>query len=225
MKLKRWAALAVCFLVLTLGRAAAEDLLYTKKSGNEVSSFSVRIEKTASGYALTAGTVRDGRFFLEVSMKTDACLATLEWAYADPKTKLALKAVRDGNRIELSGTQDGRPIKKTFTIDGKPWLQFFPFGLEEFAVSRTTTIEFWAVSPSLLNCGLMRASKKSVETVMSLGREQTAVKTRVTLAGPLSVFWSADFWLSVEDGHYLKFEGTEGPGTPETTIALAQRRA
>ncbi len=224
MNLKRWAALAACFFILASSAAAAEDFLYTKKSGSEVSSFSVRIEKIPTGYALTAGTVRNGRFFLEVSMKTDAHLATREWTYAAPGEKLALKAVREGNRIVLSGTQGGRPVKKTFTIDGKPWLQFFPFGLEEFAVSRTTNIEFWAVSPTLLNCGLMSAAKKSVETVTSLGREQAAVRTRVTLAGPLSLLWGADFWLSAEDGHYLKFEGTDGPGTPETTIELVQRR-
>jgi hypothetical protein len=225
MSFRRWAALAAFFLALTAGPTAAEDLFYSKKSGNDVSSFSVRIDKTVTGYTLTAGTVTDGRFFIEVSMKTDEHLATREWAYVDPKEKIDLKAVRTGNRIELQGTSKGRTVKKTYTIDGKPWLQYFPFGLEEFAVSRATYIEYWALSPDLLECALMSATKTCIEKITSLGREQSAVKTRISLAGALSVFWGADFWLSAENGHYLKFLGTNGPGTPETTIELIGRRA
>ncbi len=224
MSSRRWAALAALFFCVTSGLAAAETLLYSKKAGNETSTFSVTIEKTKSGYSLTAGTVKNGRFSLEVSMLTDERLATRQWRYVDPKGNVELEAVRNGDRIELSGTQNGAPVKKTFTIDARPWLQFFPFGLEEFAVSRTGSLDFWAVSPELLTCGLMTAAKKSLETITSQGRKRSAVKTRISLAAPLSAFWSADFWLDTTDGHYLRFEGTNGPGTPMTTIELVDRR-
>jgi hypothetical protein len=224
MSSRRWAALAALFFCMTSGLVAAESLLYSKKAGKETSSFSVTIEKTKSGYSLTAGTVKDGRFSLEVSMLTDEHLATRQWRYIDPKNKLELEAVRDGNRIDLSGTRDGVPVKKTFTIDAKPWLQFFPFGLEDFALSKAASLDFWALSPDLLACGLMSASKKSVETISIQSGTRTTIRTHISLAAPLSAFWSADYWLSAADGHYIKFEGTSGPGTPDTVIELVDRR-
>jgi len=217
------AGVAALALGLAVWPLTAEELVYTKKVGTHITTVTVRIEPSASGYSFAIRSVRDGREITRVDLETDSSRATLAWEYRDALENIALKGERKNDRIEISGLNKGQPVKVTHAIDQRPWLQWFPFGMEKFVVSTEKQFDYWAVSPTELKCAPFTISKTGTEKITIRGREETAVRARLTLAGALSIFWGADLWLRASDGLYLRYQGTSGPGTPEVVFELAGR--
>jgi len=49
-----------------------------------------------------------------------------------------------------------------------------------------------------------------------------AYYVKMSIAGILSLFWSADYWYDTANGKFIKFKGTQGPGTQEAVVELIQ---
>ncbi len=212
--------LAAFFIATAAAPLFAETFVFGKKSSVMTGTYTVRLEKNGSGFTLSTQTVENGRPVTRVNMLLDERLATLEWSCWSAPNEFDVKAVRDHDRIVVTGVKKGRPVNMTLVIDGRPWIQQFPFGFQQFIASNATRLEYWVLSPRDFQCVTFAVVKTAEETVSSLGREETAWKSRISLTGFLGGFWGADYWLRASDGRFLRYRGNDGPGTPDVAVDL-----
>ena len=113
--------------------------------------------------------------------------------------------------------------QKTLKIDGTDWYQASSLSLCGFVASAEKETIFWTIRSDTLTGHQIKAVKQSVETVDVKGSMQKAVRIELSLTGLLSYFWKSDYWFSVHEGVFLKFQGPSGPpGSPVTTITHTQ---
>jgi hypothetical protein len=62
----------------------------------------------------------------------------------------------------------------------------------------------------------MVLAKEGADTVK--GRSVTRLK--VSLDGAMALFWGAKLWADPATGRMVRYQGTKGPGTPESVIEV-----
>ncbi len=150
----------------------------------------------------------------------DASGSTFEWRMKKDRTDITAR--READWIRLTGMVNGQRLDKKLQIDDAPWYQPLSFSLRAFTLSGKTEVEFWTIRPDKLTPVKLRAEKDGVDTVPVGDGPETAQRVRVCVSsGIMSYLWSCCYWFRLEDGVFLKYEGTHGPpGTPKTTILL-----
>lgn len=150
----------------------------------------------------------------------DASGSTLEWRMKNDHTDITAR--REANQIRLTGMVNGQRLDNVLQIDAAPWYQPLSFSLRAFVLSGKTEVEFWTIRPDRLTPVKLRAEKDGVDAVPVGGGPETAQRVRVCVSsGIMSYLWSCCYWFRLDDGVFLKYEGTHGPpGTPKTTILL-----
>ena len=135
-----------------------------------------------------------------------------------------VKAVRNGNTIELRVQNDGNQESRILKIDEKPWIQFMGWGLQWFARRpEVKSRQFWIFKLTDLSINTLFAELKGEEAIKIGDRKYEAAKVRVSVPGWVSNYWGVHIWFRKKDGFYLKFKGANGPpGTPVTTTELIQ---
>lgn len=148
--------------------------------------------------------------------------STLGWQMI--KSGKMVKAVRNGNTIELRVHNDGNTESRILKIDEKPWIQFMGWGLQWFAGRpKVKSREFWIFKLTDLSINTLFAEKKGEEEIKIGDQKYDAAKIRVSVPGWVSKFWGVHIWFRKEDGFYLRFKGANGPpGTPITTTEWIQ---
>jgi hypothetical protein len=112
-------------------------------------------------------------------------------------------------------------VNKTLEIDGTDWYQASSLSLRGLVASADREKEFWTIRSDTLTVHKLKAVKQGLETVEVNGAMKEAVRIELSLTGLLAPFWKSDYWFSVPEGIFLKFQGPGGPpGSPETTVTL-----
>jgi hypothetical protein len=148
----------------------------------------------------------------------------LLWEFRQDTAGSDLTARRTGNTIRLTGTFKRRKVDKKYTIDPRPWYQYPEYSLRDFVLSGEKRCEFWIISPNDLALFEFEACKMGTETVTLAERSVKARRVRIKAVGFYGNFWHADYWFSLQDGSYIRYEAVlGGPGTPPTVKVLISR--
>lgn len=121
----------------------------------------------------------------------------------------------------MSGTWKGKAIQDSYELKGRGFYgRGFDFVLRAFAKGGCAALQF----------PMINLAKPSKTTVLELKKEgsaefkgRPAIKVRVAPTGMLAAFWSAHLLMD-EEGSILKFEGNQGPGTPDFVAELVEVR-
>lgn len=124
----------------------------------------------------------------------------------------------DGKTLTYDITYQGKPLKGTTDLQGLPWYGNFERGLKQMIKSRQDRLVFASVS--LADPGKVNEMEFVREGTEKIGNQE-AHRVKVSLTGMMSMFWSAQFWVSTE-GRILRYKGNYGPGTPERLLELVR---
>jgi hypothetical protein len=127
----------------------------------------------------------------------------------------------DGEAVAVSGTWKGKSVSGRCELKGSAFYGAgFEFAARAFARGGFKNLKFMSIP----------MDKPSKSIVMEIGKEGTeefrgraAVKAKLSLAGPLSAFWSARILVD-EEGRILRYSGNRGPGTPDFVSELVELR-
>ena len=211
---------AMLAVLLWLGAAAAatprvkEVHRYRETTGQSVKEIQWQLDKTTPFILVYASPSQ------RHVTTTDPDYATRRWTVNSADGRTDLCAERDGETIVISGRFEGAPIKKVLKIDDRPWYQATSLSMRGLIASDDSERTFWTIRSDTLTAHKIRAIKKGVETDPSTadgGRQLLHI--RLTLPGLLAPFWQSDYWFTLPDGTFYRFEGPSGPpGAPTTTV-------
>ena len=196
--------------------------VYEEKSQDQPTTHRFDMETTPSGCPAHLQSVT-GDTVIKQTFELDAHLATLKWAFENPKENTKITAAREGNKIFLKGQSRGKPIEKTFKINELSWNQTFNIGLEQFALSPGKSMIFWAIGtrgPGNMKITRFKVNKKGIETITIRGKQVEAVYITISLTGLLSIFWTGNYWYRKSDGVFLRYKGKSGPRTGVSIMEL-----
>ena len=155
---------------------------------------------------------------------TGASYNTTRWEAADSENKTDLVAARSGNTIIVYGRFRGETVSKTLKIDTCPWFQATSLSLRELVVSSDSQRKFWTIRLDTLTAHKLKAVKQEVETIALDGIRKPLLRIRLRPTGLLAPFWKSDYWFTLPEGLFFRFEGPSGPpGSPITVVTLADR--
>jgi hypothetical protein len=144
---------------------------------------------------------------------------TSRWRVRAHAGNTDFSAERNGNTIFLRGLFKGKALEKTLPIDGAPWYQATSLSLRHLAASSSDQQVFWTIRYDTLNAHKVKAIKKGIETIESADGDKAMLRIRLTLTGPLAFFWQSNYWFSLPECVFYRFEGPSGPpGSPMTII-------
>jgi hypothetical protein len=212
--------LLIFSIVIFVRLSNAEDTwTYREVTKNITIDYTVSvIERSAQTTTIqvTGGRVK------QIHQINNADGATLGWQMI--KAERIVKAVRNGDTIELRVQNDGNQESRILKIDPKPWIQFMGWGLQWFARRpEAKPRQFWIFKLTDLSINTLFAELKGEEAITIGDRQYEAAKVRVSVPGWVSNFWGVHIWFRKKDGFYLRFRGANGPpGTPVTTTELIQ---
>ena len=146
---------------------------------------------------------------------------TLCWKVTADADRTDFVARRDGRTVVIQGMFKGEPVNRTLHIDEAPWYQATSLSLRGLAASGDAQRVFWTIRLKTLTAHKVKAIKKGVEVLESEGSPKTLQRIRLTLTGLLAPFWKSDYWFTVPDDIFFRFEGPSGPpGSPKTVVTL-----
>jgi hypothetical protein len=144
---------------------------------------------------------------------------TLCWQVITENGKTHFTAERIGQSILVRGTFKGEPVDKRLEIDERPWYQATSLSLRGMVAADDSERVFWTIRLDTLTAHKIRAINKGVEFIESDGGQKELLRIRLTLPGMLAPFWKSDYWFSLPEGIFFRFEGPSGPpGSPMTVV-------
>ena len=144
---------------------------------------------------------------------------TRSWQVINKMEDTCLLAKRVGQTIVMKGRYRGNPIDKTLTVDPNPWYQSTSLSLRGFIASDDSERIFWTIRPGTLTAHKIKATKQEVLPTDTATGQRSLLRIRLSLTGILAPFWKSDYWFSVPEGVFQRFEGPSGPpGSPLTVV-------
>jgi hypothetical protein len=211
----RFTALAV-FVLAVASTAYAETRVYSTTIKG----------KTEQRVSIYTETLKDG--FLSIVEEGDegrvSSLLASDWTVVETEIQSkqgSVKMVRSGNYVETKGTWDGKTISGKYELKNIDFYGFgFSYALKALGQKGLKNLKFPVIS--------MEDPSKAV--VMEIQREgdgeykgKKAIKVKLTLTGALAALWSGRFLIG-EDGTVYRYEGNQGPGTPNRVTELVEIR-
>ncbi len=208
-------------MVLCVGvniAAAGKSYTYQSTTKGVTVNYMEKVETEKDKIILTGSYANGNR--MQTVCSPD--FSTQTWEFINPRQDIHIRAERQGNIIKLQGRFKGKEVSQEYKINKRPWYQAWSFSLGAFAISGANKLEFFTIRDDLKEF-TMNVTRQQEELVGIGGQNIEAVKVKVSLAGWMSKFWSADYWFRKTDGVLLKSEGMNGPpGTPQTVDQLAK---
>ena len=144
---------------------------------------------------------------------------TRSWQVIDEMEGTCLQAKRVEQTIVVKGRYRGNPVDKSLAIDPEPWYQSTSLSLREFIASEDSERIFWTIRPRTLTAHKIKATKKEVLPTDTANGHLSLLRIRLSLPGILAPFWKSDYWFSLPEGIFQRFEGPSGPpGSPLTVV-------
>ena len=222
---RRWIVLLSTFLItwtLIISTVVAghrlscdETYYYRTVTGDNVSKIKWELKKTDI-FTLNYQTCTS-----QYVTTTDADFDTRCWQVVDEGKDTFLRAERVAQAIVVKGRHQGSAIDKSLAIDPNPWYQATSLSLREFIASDDSERIFWIIRPNTLTVHKIKATKQEVLTKDSVNGQRSLLRIRLSLTGMLAPFWKSDYWFSIPEGIFQRFEGPSGPpGSPLTVVTL-----
>ena len=215
----------VISISLILGFSAAADTLLSYSSENaawpEPKSRDITEQFGQDDITYSSRSER-GEFILKCAKDGN----TRYYLMKSEETGEGIEASLEGNTIIVDIVREGTEEHKELTMeDDLPWYQSFDIQFADFALSGEKKREFYMIRPDDLSLTTWQLKRQGVEKVETPAGTFDAVKVKVSLAGMLSMFWSAECWYRVSDGRFIKYEGPMGgPGSDEVVSLLASEQ-
>lgn len=207
--------LAIAAAVLVLARtASAEVRVYsTTIKGDTKLQSSEYLEESVGGSPRITEKGEDG--IVTTQLAADGTVAWTEIRMKQGSVRMA----SEGGYVVTSGTWDGKEVAGRCELKGLGFYgSGFTFALRALALSGAKSLKFPMI-------GFADPSKA---TVMELKRDggdsfkgRKAVKVKISLTGILAGLWSARMLIG-EDGTFFRYEGSQGPGTPNVITELVE---
>lgn len=208
--MNRWiAGLAALCLCLPL---SAETLSITETTQGKTVHRTTTLTRSEEG-GMTWVTAASTEGISRTATLPSGELRVFEWTAADQRVVLT----SDGTTLRVSGTSKGKALSGSLELKGRAWSLDFDQPLKQFAAKGLTgSMPFLMINPEdLAHPAEMQLTKEAEETLGG----QPVVRVKVGLTGALSLFWSAKVWADAT-GFQKKYQGTKGPGTPESVITV-----
>lgn len=208
--------LTLCITLIAAYSHAAAQLEYQHTKEEKTNHFNITvIEETPDTITyLSVGPTR--RSESTISKKDGSTIR-----YKRTKPNNDLSAVRKGNTIEVNVIENGKSRSNKIDTGNKIWIQNISLSLQWFVKNnRKETMSFCIIKTDDLSPFDMVAKKKKDADITVGPNNFIATNVMVTLPGMKSVLWKSNYWFRKNDGLFLKYEGTDGPGTPVTTTQL-----
>jgi hypothetical protein len=189
---------------------------YQDTTEGKVTRYNITIiEETAKTVKyLSVGQIGSSEF--HINKKNGA---TISWKRT--RRGNTIFANRNGNTIEIKFAEDGKSRSEVIKVDNKIWIQRIPLSLQWFVNNSDKEKQhFFIVRLEDFSPFYMVAVKKEQERITVAKSRFDAINVMVTLPGWKSLFWKSDYWFKMDDGVFLKYKGTEGPGRPVTITEL-----
>jgi len=208
--------LTLCISLIAAHAGAATNLeyQYTKEQTTNHYNITVIEETPETITYLSVGPTGSSECCIN---KKDG--STLRWKRS--RKDESITAVRKKNSIEVNITENGKSRTKTINAGNKIWIQKISLSLQWFVKNTSKEkMNFCIIKTDDLTLFDMVAIKKK-DVDFPMGRRKfDATHVIVTLPGMKSILWKSNYWFQKNDGLFLKYEGTDGPGTPVTTTQL-----
>ena len=211
-------ALQVIFISFAISLVADTTLTYTVSGEKETKEHSVSLSVVGG----------ENRFFTEgekggVEIICNQAMETIRYMVLSTEDGYSMTAELTDGGINVDKTADGKTESVFLEYDGSlPWYQTFNYQFSDFALSGEKKRDFVMIRPDNLTLTEWKLIRKGVEIIETPMGEIRTVKVKVTLAGFLSAFWSAECWFRADDGRFVKYAGPDGgPGSPDIVSVLS----
>lgn len=131
-----------------------------------------------------------------------------------PDQNITLKV--EGDTLICSGTNKGTPFSGTLELKGRLWALGFNWPLKTYVQNgKKGPMPFLMINPLDM--------EKSTDMVLTPEKQETvegkqAMRFKVGLGGAMALFWSAKLWADPVTGNQVKYQGNQGPGTPDMVV-------
>lgn len=205
-----WLALLIVSAALAAD-TPVETHHYLDTTGKDEKRITWKLEKRAQTNVLHYSAPTEEHVTI-----TGPDFGTRSWSVSDTEVDSDFTAERNGAQIHIRGRFKGEPVDKTLTIDEAPWYQATSLSLRSLIAADDGERVFWTIRADTLTVHKIRAIKKGVET---RGHGEPLLHIRLTLTGLLAAVWKSDYWFSLPQGVFFRFEGPSGPpGAPKTIV-------
>jgi hypothetical protein len=208
--------LTLCILLIATYSNAATHLEYQSIEEENTNRFTITvIEETP-----------DTITYLSVSPigSTECCInkgdgSTISWKRM--RKNRSIEAIRKGNSIEVNVIENGQNRSKIIQAGNKIWIQKISLSLQWFVKDTSKDeMDFCIIKTNDLSLFEMVAIKKKDVDIRLGPKKFKAANVVVTLPGMKSILWKSNYWFQKNDGLFLRYKGTNGPGTPLTITQL-----
>lgn len=211
----RFSAFVIVVLLVT-AMAYSETRVYgTTIKGKTEQKESIYIETQKDGLLSIVEENEDGRI---------TSLIAADWTVVETEIQSkqgSVKMVRSGNCVETKGIWNGKTISGKYELKNIDFYGFgFSYALKALGQKGLKKLKFPVIS--------MEDPSKAV--IMEIQHEgdseykgKKAIKVKLTLTGALAALWSGRFLIG-EDGTVYRYEGNQGPGTPNRVTELVEIR-
>ncbi len=211
----RFTAIAAAALVVA-GAAHAETRVFSTTSRGKTEQRISEYRETREGGLVRI--IEEGEEgFVSTLLTAEGTVVSTEF-----RTKQGSIQMTCENRIvETKGTWKDKPVSGRCELKDVEFYGYgFSFALRALAQKELKSLKFPVVhieDPSKVT--LMELKHEGFDSFM--GRK--AIKVKLSLTGAMAALWSARFLIG-EDGTVYRFEGNQGPGTPNRVTELVEIR-
>jgi len=202
----------------TAPRAAVEVHHYREVTGDSVKEVTWQLQR-GDALVLTYSSPTERHV-----TTTGRAYNTLRWKVVDSASDTDLIATRKENTITIEGRFKGQTVEKTLEIDACPWFQATSLSLRDLIASSDNERSFWTIRLDTLSVHKLKATKKEVQEIESGGTWRQVQRVRLRPDGFLAPFWKSDYWFTLPENVFYRFEGPSGPpGSPMTIVTFQDR--
>jgi len=208
--------LTLCISIIAINVNATTHLEYQSTKEENTNRFTITVIKETS----------DTITYLSVGPtgSTECCINKRDGSTISLKRtrkNKSIVAIRKGNTIAVNVTENGKTTSETITVGNKIWIQKLSLSLQWFVKDKSKDkIGFCIIKTNDLSLFEMVAIKKKDVDVRFGPKIFKAANVVVTLPGMKSILWKSNYWFQKNDGLFLRYKGTNGPGTPLTITQL-----
>jgi hypothetical protein len=122
---------------------------------------------------------------------------------------------RTGAIVRITGNYQGKKLDGTVNLKNTLWFGSMDRGLVYMIEQNLDKVVFMSINPVKPEDSMeMQFTREGEETVSG----KKAIRVKFSLTGIKAKFWSARYWINAVDGSVLKYEGNNGPGTPNMLV-------
>ncbi len=203
----------ICILLVSAFTLGAETVIFQETVKGKTTRENIDITRiTENGLSWEISTAKDS--VSKIGTDENGKVQAMEVSSTEGNWTLKV----DGDNLTSAGTYKGNAFSGTLPLKGRLWSSGFDMALKTYIRNNTKgNLPFLMVNPVDIS--------KCTEMVLVPEKEETldgkiARRFKITLEGAKSLFWSAKIWADPLTGDQVKYQGNQGPGTPDMVLVI-----